>query len=108
MSITTSIKLSYNFSRAQIRRTSANGTSFKIICDVRQPASKRTCIMVSWHNCDVMTDVVLTENELGKESVGGNNVAVISAGVDNVQISKSETARVRNISRDPVSRAPVL
>ena len=64
--------------------------------------------MVSWRNCDAMNDVVLTENELGKESVGGNNVAVISAGVDNVQISKSETARVRNISRDPVSRAPVL
>ena len=56
-----------------------------------------------------MNDViVLTENELGKESVGGNNVAVISAGVDNVQISKSETARVNITSRYPVSRAPAL
>ena len=50
-----------------------------------------------------MTDVVLTENELGKESVGGNNVAVISAGVDNVQISKSETARVNKHHVTPLA-----
>lgn len=39
----------------------------------------------------------LSENELGKEALGGNDVTVISAGMENVSVAKSQDTRVRYV-----------